>query len=519
MKRKLTPREIAAIRRRRFMMLADNGGERPEPEPSWNMRVVAHPKSGYEMPQTTGNFTLVKQDGDTYYYQHDGSDSTGGGVLNGYDSVMKNINATDVIFNDCGHITTIGAGFLMYNETIKQLDLSMFTNIDTIDVNFLGYAIGIESLIFPTTQNAITIGDGFLNGSHMQQINLTPLSNIVSVGGAFLEYCRKLNNIDLSPLSNITSVPGQFLEGCSALVSLDLTPLSNIVSIDHRFLMGCSSMTSIKVPWATIPTTDTASFMYDVPSTCSIEVPCEALSVYKSTSPWSNRADYINGGEGCEEPEPQWNMKVVAHPEEGYSMPITTGNFSLTEQDGDTYYYQHDGSSSTGENVLYDADNGAYWGVESVAFKNCEHITSIDNRFFNECSTLVSIDLSALSNITTIDGNFLRKCSSLPSVDLSALSNVTTIQQSFLNGCSSMTTIDLSPLINCTYSNSYFLYNCTNLATLIAPWVTDIPRISNVGFMSSVPTSCSIIVPCGLVDTYKATSPWSMKKSQLVGDC
>lgn len=470
MKRKtLDKRTIAAIRRRRFMMLSDNGGTPTPPEQSWNMRVVAHPTEGYEMPQTTGNFTLVKQDGDTYYYQHDGSSSTGNDVLY-EDSMVNHWNITDVTFKDCEHITSVGDRFLERCRYITTLDLS-------------------------------------------------PLSNATRINGSFLSGCRSLTQIDLSPLSNATRIGSAFLSSCSGLTSLDLSPLSNVTMIERFFLYWCDGLTSIKVPWTTIPTTDTAEFMYGVPSTCSIEVPCEALSAYKSTTPWSKRADYINGGEGCEEPEPQWNMKVVAHPDSGYSMPTSTGNFSLVKQDGDTYFYQHDGSSSTGENVLYDADNGAYWGVESVAFKNCEHITSIDNRFFNECSTLVSIDLSALSNITTIDGNFLRKCSSLPSVDLSALSNVTTIQQSFLNGCSSMTTIDLSPLINCTYSNSYFLYNCTNLATLIAPWVTDIPRISNVGFMSSVPTSCSIIVPCGLVDTYKATSPWSMKKSQLVGDC
>ncbi|MBQ0098892.1 MAG: leucine-rich repeat domain-containing protein [Oscillospiraceae bacterium] len=535
-RRKLTPREIAIIKRRRFMMLADNGGES---EPSWNMRVVAHPKDGYEMPQTTGNFSLVKQDGDTYFYQHDGSSSTGDNVFYKTGVLISPWGVTDVTFKDCEHITIIGGCFLSGCDKLTTLDLTPLSNITSVRYSFLEDC-GLTSLDLTPLSNITSVGNNFLSGCKLTSLDLTPLSNITSVGNNFLQAC-KLTSIDLSPLSNVTNIGNGFLRSSTKLTSLDLTPLSNVTNIGNGFLDWCQILNSLKLPWTTIPTTQADRFMSGVKATCEIIVPCESVETYKTTSPWSSRADYINGGEGCEEPEPQWNMKVVAHPDEGYSMPTTTGNFTLMKQDGDTYYYQHNGSSSTGENVLYKYNTSSHWKVSDAKFNGCEHITTIGTNFLYQCSGLTSLDLSPLQNVTSIGnyflygcagltsldlsplqnvtsiGNyFLRNCSSLTSLDLSPLNNVTNTGTYFLAQCSKLTSLDLSPLQNVTYIGNYFLQNCRALISLKLPWTT-IPTTSTTSFMSSVPTSCSIEVPCESVDIYKTTTPWSSRADYING--
>ena len=54
-----------------------------------------------------------------------------------------------------------------------------------------------------------------------------------------------IKEIDLSPLSNLKSIGDFFLFNCSALTSIDLRPLSNIKSIENSFLLSCHGLTSI----------------------------------------------------------------------------------------------------------------------------------------------------------------------------------------------------------------------------------------------------------------------------------
>jgi len=57
------------------------------------------------------------------------------------------------------------------------------------------------------------------------------------------------------------------------------------------------------------------------------------------------------------------------------------------------------------------------------------------------CTSLISINLSFLSNTTSIYDDFLEECSKLESIDLSSLINVTSIGNGFLNECYGLVTI------------------------------------------------------------------------------
>jgi len=58
--------------------------------------------------------------------------------------------------------------------------------------------------------------------------------------------CKSLQILDLSPLSNVTTIGAYFLFGCESLNEIDLLPLSNITTIDtSNFLGSCIKLKRI----------------------------------------------------------------------------------------------------------------------------------------------------------------------------------------------------------------------------------------------------------------------------------
>ena len=81
-------------------------------------------------------------------------------------------------------------------------------------------------------------------------------------------------------------------------------------------------------------------------------------------------------------------------------------------------------------------------------------------------SSIMRLDLSAVSTVTRIESGFLWECSGLTSVDLSSFNSLTHVGYGFLCGCRSLTSVDLSSFTNLTYVGDYFLSDCKSLASL-----------------------------------------------------
>ncbi len=60
------------------------------------------------------------------------------------------------------------------------------------------------------------------------------------------------------------------------------------------------------------------------------------------------------------------------------------------------------------------------------------------------CRSLISIDLSGLTQLTTIGIEFMSECAGLISIDLSSLSQLTTIGDAFMYNCTSLKSIKYS---------------------------------------------------------------------------
>jgi len=65
---------------------------------------------------------------------------------------------------------------------------------------------------------------------------------------SFLDGCTGLTTVDLSPLSNVTSIGASFLDGCTGLTSVDLSPLSNVTAVNYGLMTNCSDLRMILLP-------------------------------------------------------------------------------------------------------------------------------------------------------------------------------------------------------------------------------------------------------------------------------
>ena len=257
------------------------------------------------------------------------------------------------------------------NKLITSIDLSPLSNITTIGDGFLANCRNLTSIDLSLLSNITTIGDGFLaNCGNLISIDLSSITQIKSIGDRFLLGCYNLRWIDLIPLSNITSIGNRFLSSCSNLDNIDLSPLSNITTIGDGFLANCANLISIELS-------------------------------------------------------------------------------SMTQ------------IKSIGNRFLLGCIN-----LKRIDLSLLSNITSISDEFLSDCINLTSINLSSSSNITEIGNGFLSRCNSLRTIDLSPLSNITSISDGFLSGCNGLTMIDLSPLFNITSICDFFLYDCINLTCI-----------------------------------------------------
>jgi surface protein len=139
------------------------------------------------------------------------------------------------------------------------------------------------------------------------------------------------------------------------------------------------------------------------------------------------------------------------------------------------------------------------------------------NMMFYACKRLRTLDVSNwdTSNVTAMNCMF-RNCSSLTSLNVSNwdTSNVTDMTGMF-SDCSSLTSLDLSNWDTSKCSNVYGMFgNCRSLEYLIIGSPTFKFRMidSSCGNLN---TTCKILVPSALLNTYKTATNWSSRASQF----
>ena len=155
--------------------------------------------------------------------------------------------------------------------------------------------------------------------------------------------------------------------------------------------------------------------------------------------------------------------------------------------------------------------------VATQAFYNCtamnnltisSNILSIGSYAFGSCFALTNLTIS--NNMTNIETYSFGGCYSL--TDIIIPNGVTTIKQQTFMNCYALANLTISNSVESigqqSFINCYALYVLTVLAE--TP-----PTLANVNVFNNMPADCTIYVPYGTGDTYKAASGWSKWASQI----
>ena len=258
-------------------------------------------------------------------------------------------------------------------------------------------------------------------------IDLSPLSNLISIGNSFLYSCYKLKNIDLTPLSKLRFIGNNFASNCTVLESINLSGLSNLESIGNYF----SLESYIK------------------------NITLSGLSNLKSIGDYFCRSSQLTTIDLSK----LLNLTSIGNNFLDICYMLVSIQLPPSIKSINSHFL-----------------SGCY-RLKNIDLIPLSNVTTIGSNFLNGCRELKTIDLSPLSNVTSIGPQFLAS-SGLETINLLPLSNVTSIGYGFLEG-SILTEIDLSPLTNITLINKMMFNQCRNLKTIKLNGLSKVTRIGD----------------------------------------
>jgi hypothetical protein len=164
--------------------------------------------------------------------------------------------------------------------------------------------------------------------------------------------------------------------------------------------------------------------------------------------------------------------------------------------------------------------------LSSLSFRKCGYLVDVTlptslplmtsaNYMFEECTTLVSIDVSAFINVTSTEYMFF-SCTSLPAIDISSMTSIINASHMFYN-CTLLSSVDVSNLINIQDATGMF-QTCSSLVYID---VSDLIGVINGSYMfSTCPILTSVdIAPMTLLEdsSYMFAGCSSLTSMDLTG--
>ena len=180
--------------------------------------------------------------------------------------------------------------------------------------------------------------------------------------------------------------------------------------------------------------------------------------------------------------------------------------------------------------------------ITRYAFNDCyslksismpKEVTSINDYAFSGCRTLSSMIVS--NGVTKIPTEAFKNCYaanfiSLPNgvkdtnsnclyncgclVSLYIPTSVNYIAQYSMYNCEVLTKISIPKLVTTIYN--YTFYNCYGLDLIDFSQHTSVPSLSSTNALTNVPSSCKILVPDALYDSWIAATNWSSHANKIV---
>jgi surface protein len=197
------------------------------------------------------------------------------------------------------------------------------------------------------------------------------------------------------------------------------------------------------------------------------------------------------------------------------------------------------GSGGDTLKTLLDATKSTYYMFNAskittfeglISYNATENVTNMSNMFYN-CSNLASVPLFNTSNSTFMSSMF-QNCYKLGSVPIFNTSKVTNMQSMF-NQCQNITTVTIADVSNVTSvmnmfyacyalkkvvlekisskltSSDYWFYGCEDLEVIHFKGATGVPTLSGISAFNRVPSTCKVVIPDALYDTWTNKTNWS----------
>ena len=167
----------------------------------------------------------------------------------GENFLYKCINLVDLIFNTHTNIISVGDGFLKNCSKLEKINLASFKNIDKISEYFMYKCTSLKDVTFPDTFVKVRkIGHYFMSETtNLKTIDLSCFSNVSEISNSFLS-TSGIENINLSNMKNVESIGEYFIYNCKNIQTIDLSSLTNLNKIGNNFMRNCKALTNIILP-------------------------------------------------------------------------------------------------------------------------------------------------------------------------------------------------------------------------------------------------------------------------------
>lgn len=384
------------------------------------------------------------------------------------------------------------------NKLISNIDLSPLTQVESIGDGFLSFCYYLSDVDLSSLTQVKSIGNGFLmDCTALSNIDLSSLAQVKSIGNGFLSGCAALSDVNLSSLTQIETIGNEFLFGCRTLTDVDLSPtiLTQVKTIGNGFLGHCHGLTSIDLSSLTQVKSIGNKFLFNCVTLSDIDL--TSLDKIKSVGD-----NFLFGCEGLTDIVLTCMTQVESIGNDFLSNCYSLSSIDLSHMTQiksiGAGFLSHcaalkkiDLTSLTKIKSIDDEFLGHCRNLSSINLSPLTQVKSIGNGFLYSCTGLTDIDLSSLTQVKSIGNEFLGNCTSLTGIDLSPLAQINSTGDGFLGNCSSLASIDLSPLTQIKSIGNYFLSNCHGLSTINLSHMTDIKSIGE-GFLGNCSSLTSI---------------------------
>ena len=338
------------------------------------------------------------------------------------------------------------------------------------------YCFNVTSVTLPESVTRIGMG-AFWGCVGMTSIEIP--NSVTELGNSTFYYCSRLSSIDLP--RGLKVIPDGTFGSCVSLTSIHIP--DSVTSIENTAFIGCSSLQEITIPESVTSIGESAFHE------------CYGLT-----------SMFIPGG-----------VTYIGEGAFGYTTALT----EITVAEDNKAYCSEDGVLFTKSKSLLLAYPA---GKQNESYVIPKGTKRLGENAFSLCATLTAVTIP--DGLTVIGSGAFIGCTGLTSVELP--NSVTRIEEGAFFNCHSLASINIPNGI--TSIESMTFYHCDSLTTMVIPAgvasigdnafdqcpnfntfynYAETPQPINETVFTLNVTPCTLYVPAGSVDLYKADENWS----------